>query len=177
MRNWILLALTLWGCNFNELHEKLDGPVDGFKPEYGNPSTSEIKLLSPQTVKDPGKIYIYGKYLLVNEKNRGIHIFDNVDKTNPQPVAFAEILGNTDMAIKDAVLFADHMGNLSAIRINNFENLEPIGSLPINGWLLGVPPPSGHYFECIDQSKGLVVAWKESEIPNQNCYAPTTSGW
>ena len=173
MKKWVFPVLLLMGCNFNDVQSDINNPVQGFKPVYANTASSEISLLPPQTVREPGKIYIYEHYLLVNEKNRGIHIFDNTDKSNPQPIAFAEILGNSDAAIRNAVLYADHMGNLAALKINNFENFEQVGSLPINQWLLGLPPPQGRYFECVDPSQGVVIDWKEATIPNRNCYAHT----
>jgi hypothetical protein len=173
MKRWLpLLAVLLSACNFNEVQEDMSEPTEGYTPLYASREAADIRLLAPQTVKNPGKIYVYQNYLLVNERNRGIHVFDNSDKANPVPLAFAEIVGNSDMAIKNDVLFADHMGNLAALKIiDQFNNLEQTGSLPINEWLLGVPPPQGAYFECIDQANGVVVDWKESIIPNKNCYA------
>ena len=176
MKFWPFLILILTGCNFNEVQTDINEPTTGYQPIYASSSASEIKLLPPQQIREPGKIYIYDPYLLVNEKNRGIHIFDNTNPSNPKPVAYAEILGNSDLAIKNDVLYADHIGNLVALKLNNFQSLEQIGSLPINQWLMGVPPPPESYFECIEKSKGIVVAWKLTEIQNKNCYA-SSRGW
>jgi hypothetical protein len=39
-----------------------------------------ITIAPPQELENPGKIYLYGDYLLINEPTKGIHILDN---TNP----------------------------------------------------------------------------------------------
>jgi hypothetical protein len=169
-----LPVLLLSSCFFGEpIRENFE--AEGYVPVYGSPSVSEVKLLSPQVVKNPGKIYLYGSFLLVNEINRGIHIFNNADPSHPQAVAFVEILGNSDMAIKDNTLFADHIGNLIALKTIDFTTLEKKGELPINSWLAGLPPPAGHYFECVDESNGIVVSWKKSTLKNPACYANNSS--
>jgi hypothetical protein len=143
----------------------------GFVPVYSAPGQSELKVVSPITVKNPGKIYVYNSFLLVNEINRGIHVFDNSEPSQPKPVAFIQLIGNSDLAIKDGILYADQMGDLVALTIGNFESVEERGRLPLSSWNLGLPPPSFQYFECIDPSKGLVIAWRSERIAKPECYA------
>jgi hypothetical protein len=159
----------LTGC----LHHD-DAPpqeVSGYKPVYIDRDAANINIKPSQTITNPGKIYRYGQWLFINEINRGVHVFDNTDRSNPTAVGFIEILGNSDVAIQDSVFYADHMGNLAAFKSHQFTNIEPIGSLPIQGWLLGVPPPAGHYFECVDSDNGLVASWQSVTLTNPNCYA------
>jgi hypothetical protein len=171
MRKIILLSILFAAACTPEVAPE-DKTVMGYEPVYSSAATPAIRKLPPQTVKKPGKIYQYGSFLLVNEVNQGIHVFDNTDKTQPQPLAFFEIVGNSDMAIKDSVLFADHMGNLVALKTtSSFMSFEQLGSLPINQWLLGVPPPSGSYFECVEPKAGLVVDWRSVQLKNPACYA------
>jgi hypothetical protein len=165
----LLLIPLIFSACYNVHTEDLI--TEGYVPVYDDPIASEVRLLSSRPIKNPGKIYLYQHFLLVNERDRGIHIFDNTDPANPVPMAFAEILGNSDMAIKNNVLFANHFGNLVALQANNFSTLQKIGELPINSWLLGVPPPSGFYFECVNESVGLVVSWKKQTLTNPKCYA------
>ena len=175
MRKITLFSLLLaTGCIPEVAPE--DQIVMGYEPVYSSAATPAIRRLPPQTVKKPGKIYQYGSYLLVNEVNQGIHIFDNADKTQPLAIAFYEIVGNSDMAIKDSVLFADHMGNLVALKTSsNFTSFQSLGSLPIHEWLLGVPPPPGSHFKCVDSKEGLVIDWRSVELINPACYAFQTS--
>ena len=145
--------------------------VIGYIPVYGSHEMSEIKLVAPQQVNNPGKIYVYHRFLLVNESKEGIHIFDNSNPAAPESIGFLQMLGNTDMAIKDDILYADHMGNLVALTTNNFETLVENGRLKLKNWNVGIPPPRGAHFQCIDSSKGLVIGWKQTENKNFDCYA------
>jgi hypothetical protein len=169
----ILFVITLivqLSCVPEERWEPPDQAL-AYRPVYGSPNAGEIKLVSSRQVKNPGKIYVYGKYLLVNEINQGIHIFNNESPDHPQPVAFIQMLGNSDMAIKNARLYADHSGNIVSVSINDFQSIELQASLVIHNWDLGVPPPSGSRFECVDPSKGKVIDWKKTELSNPGCYA------
>lgn len=149
----------------------MDNTVEGYVPVYGSQENSTIRLLHSQVIKNPGKIYLYEKYLLINEINKGIHIYNNADPAKPIPVGFAELIGNTDMAIRNGILYADHMGSLVALNTNDFNALVELGRLPISNWLLGLPPPSKYYFQCVDVSQGLVIDWKKQTLKNPDCYA------
>lgn len=169
--SYFLLAFGLAGCFIppDQEHQPLD--TEGYRPIYGSQELKEIQLVNARQVKNPGKIYTYKSFLLVNEIQEGIHVFDNVDPQNPKPIGFIQIMGNSDMAIKEDVLYADHMGNLVALTIDNFNSVVKAGSLPLENWHLGIPPPAGSYFECIDQSKGIVIKWANTELKNPGCYA------
>ena len=71
-----------------------------YEPVYESMSSLrlEVEILPPQSRESQGKIYIYGDYLLLGDPGKGIHIFDNKDKTNPQAISFVKIPGNVDVA-------------------------------------------------------------------------------
>lgn len=140
-------------------------------PVYAQGDVSEIKLLPARPIEAPGKIYTYLQFLLVNEVNQGIHLFDNSDPANPVALGFIQVTGNIDVAVRNNVLYADHMGGLVSVATDAFKTFEVIDKLPLSNWLLGVPPPSNSYFECIDPDKGMVVAWKKQALSNPQCYA------
>lgn len=167
----LLSAVFLFACDPEAGRTTPDLIVEAYRPVYGHLSQSSISIKSARPIKNPGKIYVYQHYLLINEKQAGIHIVDNSNAAQPQQLGFIEILGNSDMAIKDDILFADHLGSLVALKSNQFTSIEELGKLPLNNWLLGVPPPSGSYFECVDQSKGIVIAWQKVTVKNPDCYA------
>lgn len=79
----------------------------------------EVQFLPPRKMESPGKIYIYGTTLLVNEQFLGIHVIDNSNPTNPIKLGFLDIVGNVDMSILDNVLYADAYTDLVAIDISN----------------------------------------------------------
>ncbi len=70
----------------------------------------------PKTVKTAGKIHLNGNLLLVSEPFEGIHVFDNTDPAAPVPVAFISIPGNTDIAMKENLLYADSAVDLLTIK-------------------------------------------------------------
>lgn len=80
---------------------------------------NEFSIGVPRDLKNPGKIYVYGQYLLINEINEGIHIIDNSNPANPVPLSFVLISGNKDMAVKENVMYADNAIDLLAIDISD----------------------------------------------------------
>jgi hypothetical protein len=165
-----LLLILLTGC-FTDPESGPSQPVTGYQPVYGPQTDTEILMTETRTVEDPGKIYVYGEYLLVNEKKKGIHVFSNSNPSEPVNLGFLQLLGNTDMAIKDGVLYADHVGQVVALTLNNFTNVIEKDRLPLRNWDLGLPPPPGFYFECVNPDRGLVVGWKQTILTNAQCYA------
>jgi hypothetical protein len=143
----------------------------GYKPVYGSPESLAITLSDPMPVNEPGKIYEYGQYLFVNEINKGIHVFDNSSPSVPLPVAFLKIHGNTEMAIRNNILYANYIGSIVAIDLKDFNSIETVASLPLQTSEGGVLPPKGYYFECIDAQKGVVLNWVQVERQNMDCYA------
>lgn len=164
-----IALLILWGCW--ESPYELKESVDGYVPIYGSKTSLDIILTSPRSIKNPGKIYQYQNLLFVNEINFGVHVIDNTDPSQPSIIHFIEILGNNDFAIRNDIMYADHMGDLVAIKLNDFVDIEKIGQLPISNWLLGLPPPGNSQFECVNSNKGLVVGWHLENRKNWDCYA------
>ena len=76
----------------------------------GNPS---------EVVQKAGKIYIKDQFIYLNEIDRGIHIIDNSNPSQPSQVAFLNIPGNRDIAAKGNILYADMYNDLLAIDISN----------------------------------------------------------
>ncbi len=88
-----------------------------------------IKNNAPKQIETPGKIYIYDKYIFLNEIDKGIHIIDNSNPANPQNIAFVDIPGNMDIAVKENVLYADMYGDLVALDIANPKDVKVIKTL------------------------------------------------
>lgn len=109
-----------------------------------------------QTLKQPGKMYLYGTTLLINEINEGIHFYDNTDPSNPLPLGFLRIPGNKEMAVVANILYADNYTDLIAIDISDVQNIrfrkriENVYS----------------YFDT-DPDKGLVVRYEEKEVTEE----------
>ena len=78
-----------------------------------------IKSNAPRVLENPGKIYIRDQYIFLNEVDRGIHIIDNSNPSSPRNVAFINIPGNRDIAVKGNILYGDMYADLLAIDISN----------------------------------------------------------
>ena len=80
---------------------------------------ANIKSHSPQQVVNPGKIVLLGNYIFLNEVDKGIHVIDNSNPASPRNVAFIDIPGNMDLALKGNTLYADLYTDLVALDISN----------------------------------------------------------
>lgn len=82
-----------------------------------------ISIAPAQEIENPGKIYIYNDYLLINEPSKGIHIYDNKNPANPINLSFIPIEGNVDLAINSDILYADNYVDLLAFDLSNIRNI------------------------------------------------------
>lgn len=80
---------------------------------------NNIRSNPARPVERPGKIYVKGNYIFLNEIDKGIHIIDNSNPAAPLNQAFIDIPGNLDIAVKGNILYADLYTDLVAIDITN----------------------------------------------------------
>jgi hypothetical protein len=80
---------------------------------------ANMKSSPSQALKNPGKIYIYGNYIFLNETDEGIHIIDNSKPAAPKNLAFIPIPGNVDLAVTGNTLYADSYSDLVTFDISN----------------------------------------------------------
>jgi hypothetical protein len=96
-------------------------------------SQSQLKMgvanQGPEDLKNPGKLYYYKGYLLINETKKGIHIINNTDPSKPSAIAFLKIPGVIDMAIKDDVLYADSYTDLLSFDVSDPKNIKELSRL------------------------------------------------
>jgi hypothetical protein len=172
--SWIyLLATVIAGCDYGSpspIPNFPTGTVEGYRPIYANPSDSDIGFMAARPLRHPGKIYVVADYLLVNEKFQGIHVYDNSDPSNPVPLGFVKMIGNTDVAVRNNVLYADHLSDLVAIDISDWNNLRELSRTKQNFWSQKIPPGNHKYFECVDATKGVVVGWEFAVLNNPKCF-------
>jgi hypothetical protein len=142
--------------------------VEGYKPVYANDSDAAIEFQSPRSLTKPGKIYKYGTYLLVNERFEGIHLFDNTDPAHPTALGFLRVYGNIDMAVRNNILYVDHIGDLVALQISDLFQPTELSRIPT--WSNDLPPHEGKYFECVDPGKGKVIGWVLATLKKPECF-------
>ena len=134
----------------------------------------------PQKLVNPGKICLYGDYLFINEISKGIHVIDNSNPAEPNPVAFIELLGNIDITVSDGILFADSFIDLVLFDVTH--PAQPIECGRARDVFPNVLPATGNNYPIkeVDWNKGVIVDWKvktitEKEVihsyyPCRGCY-------
>ena len=148
------------------------GTVEGLSPIYvPDLEWNVIESLEPRPIEFLGKIYYKDETIFVNERNKGFHVIDNSNPTNPVPIRFIQVYGSEDIAIKGNYLYTDNVTDLVTIDISNLEDISVVDRIP------GLYPeskkeyPEGYsgYFECVDSEKGVVVGWEEATLDNPSC--------
>lgn len=115
---------------------------------------SEVTASSARELENPGKIYFYQNYLLVNEVREGIHIINNADPSNPQNVGFIEIKGNLDMAVANGILYADMYTDLLSIDITD----------PLNPSLVNRANNTFEQYYPFVEGQGFIVDYEETDV-------------
>jgi hypothetical protein len=123
---------------------------------------ASVKSEPARTLSNPGKIYVKGNYLFINEKEKGIHIIDNSNPSAPKNLAFINIPGNGDLAVKDNILYADSYIDFVALDISNVANITVMKRInaifPNNLVQHGVK---------MDTTKGMAIDWKEETVTEE----------
>lgn len=107
-------------------HYKIKVPVYALKADVYN----NIHSNAPQSISNPGKMFLLGNSLYVTEKNKGIHILDNSNPAQPVPQAFIPIPMNEDVAVKDQVLYADCGADMLLLDVSNPSSVSLIKYIP-----------------------------------------------
>jgi hypothetical protein len=87
---------------------------------------ADIIIEPGKQLDNPGKIYLFGDYLFINEPQKGIHILDNSNPASPININFINIPGNVDLAINSNILYADSYVDLLAFDISNVNNIKMV---------------------------------------------------
>lgn len=111
------MAIILPAC----VKDKCTSRYSYWEPVYRTKAEvrANIKNNTAKEIERPGKIYIRGNYIFLNEVDKGVHIIDNSNPSAPRQVSFVDIPGNLDMAVKGNILYADFYTDLVAIDISN----------------------------------------------------------
>jgi len=129
---------------------------------------ASFEILPPDTLKNPGKIYLYNSYIFVNEPGKGLHVIDNLNPRAPQIISFINIPGNYDMAAKGDMLYVDSYIDLVALDISNpleVKEIARIEEIFLN--------QGGEVF--FDPERGVITGWEEKVVIDVD--ATTSNGF
>ncbi|MEQ9188163.1 MAG: hypothetical protein RLP15_10550 [Cryomorphaceae bacterium] len=135
---------------------------------------SSIHNENEQKLERPGKIFLYNSMILINEFEKGIHIYDNSNPSAPSHIGFINIPGNVDIALRDNVLYVDSYVDLVAIDISDPSNAREIGRAN-DALSYTIPSQMDWTYPVarIDRTKGVVTGFEVAEVEetceNQEC--------
>jgi hypothetical protein len=120
----IMIVFMTSGCeekyHYDGCHEPILISQKVLREEYP-------KIQEGKAIAKAAKIYNYkdGDILLINERNKGIHVVDNRIKHRvTKSDYFINIPGNVDMAVKDGYLYADSFSDLVVFDIHDISNIK-----------------------------------------------------
>jgi hypothetical protein len=113
----LIVMFFLAGC----VKDKCTQTYKYFMPVYKTTAEvrANIKSNKARDIERPGKLFIQGDYIFLNEIDKGIHIINNGNPASPKNVAFIDIPGNVDLAVKGNILYADLYTDLVTLDITN----------------------------------------------------------
>ena len=125
-------------------------PIISLKTDVRN----AIKSSAPQSIAMPGKIYVQGNYIYINDLGKGIHIIDYSQPSAPKNIAFIPIPGNENLTIKGNYLYSDEYSDLLTIDITN----------PANAKLVTVSPNAFvNYYGSYVDSVHIISGWRRTD--------------
>ncbi len=130
---------------------------------------ANIKSNSPAPLKNPGKIYIRGQYIFLNEVDKGIHVIDNSNPAQPRNVAFIDIPGNVDLAVNENILYADLYTDLITIDISNPLNVQ------MKSIVENVFPDRYYGWGFMADSTKIITSWITKDTTVTEKFSP--GGW
>jgi hypothetical protein len=147
----ILIALLFQSC----LKDNISSKTTIYRPVYKTKEEvrANIKSSAPVELTAPGKIYYKDGFAFLNELYKGVHIIDIRNVASPKNIAFVNIPGAVDMAVRGNVLYADMYTDLVAIDISNPQQVK------LQQVLQGVFPQ--RYYPNFDNDTGkIIVDWQ-----------------
>jgi hypothetical protein len=125
-----------------------------------------IKWQGPQHIQQPGKIYYKDSFIFINQKYEGLHVVRSQASGQLEKVGFIRIPGNLDVAIKDAILYADNATDLIAIDLQHLLEEQSVRiTKRVENALPGYSPPdNGRIPDAYQQENRppntVIVRWK-----------------
>ena len=125
---------------------------------------ANIKSNPARAIQQPGKIVLLGNYIFLNEVDKGIHIIDNSNPSSPKNIAFIDIPGNEDLAVKGNTLYADLYTDLVTLDIS-----DPL-HVAVKKYNEGVFPDRIYSNGFYPDSSKVIVDWtKRDTTVTQDC--------
>ncbi|MDO6390064.1 hypothetical protein Q4E40_08005 [Pontibacter sp. BT731] len=160
-KNFLLLLLMPLLCSCPGSVDPM--PESAYAPILMSRQQLESSILKkePRTISNPGKIYRYGSYILINEQYKGVHIINNQNPKAPVNMAFIQVPGCVDMAVKDDMLYVDNAVDLVAIKLSGMETIQV--AKRVRDALPSLLPPDNlevYYNRAGAPEDAIIVGWE-----------------
>ncbi|MCK0190993.1 hypothetical protein [Arenibacter sp. F20364] len=167
MRSTIILFFTLAAFGFVSCNDEDDGkyeeylvakPLKMSKAEF----KKAIDVIAPIPLDESGKIYVYGEYIFINDKYKGVHVVDNSDPKAPEKIAFIKIPGNVDISVKGNYLYADSVTDLIVLDISDINNIKTVNRLEnvLRDNVIFPFEVDIYEWQDIDYENDIVIGWE-----------------
>lgn len=161
----LLSVFILWNTNLTSTADSADF---GYKPILMTRSELEnsVSYIESRKLERPGKMYIRGNTLFINELFRGVHVIDNFNPENPKHLGFITIPGCIDIAVDRNMLYADNAVDLVAIDISSLENINV--TKRIKNVFPELTPPEYEYIPSAYNTENrpentIIIEWEKTE--------------
>ena len=168
----VVLMLIASGCLKDSCDVKI--PSTMFTPVYLtlDELRSSVKSEAPKNIEETGKIYLYGKYIFLNEPGKGIHVIDNTSPSSPKKIAFINIPGNVDMAVKGNIMYADSFIDLVALDITDPYHVKEVSRVksayPVSMYTYGYISDTARLGVIVDYTRKDTVLTQVCNNPRWN---------
>jgi glutaredoxin len=106
-------------------------------------------------MKNPGKIYYKHPYLFINEKYKGVHVYDNTNPASPVKKGFIIAPGCLDMAVKDNILYLDNAVDMVSFDLSKMKEVKRIPEV----FPELAPPSSSAWYDSSHPEGLIIVEW------------------
>lgn len=119
----LAILISLSSCLKDECERQVtyNKMVPVYKTKDEIRATTVVKE-APRALENIAQFYYYNNHIFITERNTGIHIIDNQNPEAPQNIAFLNIDGAENMAVKDGILYVNNYIDLLAIDISDIQN-------------------------------------------------------
>jgi hypothetical protein len=152
----IILIDTGLYCDFNRRFE-----FEEYQPVYMNREAlnQSVKSVAPRALSNPGKIYVYGNFLYINERYKGVHIINNTNPAQPINVGFIEVPGNLDIAVKNSIMYVDNAVDLVTIDVSKPTDIQVLNRQENVFPIIKAPDGRNAFSYNYNPSMGYIVNW------------------
>ncbi len=120
----ILFGFMINSCIWTRPDEQIIPEPVQFSAVIIDRTTFENSVVTKpiQNIVKSGKIYIKDNIMFLNDVNKGFHVYDYTNPANPIKTGFINILGATDLAIRNNNLYINQATDLVTLSYNSTDN-------------------------------------------------------